>query len=71
MFDREVAMFCRAIEEQTYDLVLFETIPNLNNFYPEQVRDCIRQHYRQTDRFLAPRVKHNAHVEVYVRSPSE
>ncbi len=68
MFDREVAMFCRAIEEQTYDLVLFETIPNLNNFYPEQVRDCIRQHYRQTDRFLAPRVKHNAHVEVYVRS---
>ena len=71
MFDREVAMFCRAIEEQTYDVVLFETIPNLNNFYPEQVRDCIRQHYRQTDRFLAPRVKHNAHVEVYVRSPSE
>ena len=71
MFDREVAMFCRAIENQAYDLVLFETIPNLNNFYPEQVRDCIRQHYRQTDRFLAPRVKHNAHVEVYVRSSSE
>ncbi len=71
MFDREVTMFCRAIEAQTYDLVLFETIPDLNNFYPSQVRDCIRQHYTLQYRFLAPRERQNAHVEVYVRSSSE
>lgn len=71
MFDRELAMFCRAIEDQTYDLVLFETIPNLNNFYPSPVQDCVRQHYTLTDRFLAPRIKHNAHIEVYVRRSSE
>ena len=68
MFDREVDMFCKKIEQQEYDLVLFETIPNLNNFYPEQVQNCLQQNYKMIDRFLAPRIKHNAHVEVYIRN---
>lgn len=68
MFDREVDMFCEKVEQQKYDLVLFETIPNLNNFFPEQVRNCLPGNYKMVDRFLAPRVKHNAHVEVYVRN---
>lgn len=68
MFNREVEMFCKKISQQEYDLVLFETIPNLNNFFPEQVQDCLQEDYKMVDRFLAPRVKHNSHVEVYVRT---
>lgn len=68
MFDREVRMFCEKIKQQEYDLVLFETIPNLNNFYPAQVQKCLRQNYQMTNRFLAPRVKHNSHIEVYIRN---
>ncbi|MEM9834296.1 MAG: hypothetical protein AAF944_26945 [Bacteroidota bacterium] len=67
MFDREVDMFCRKVGQQEYDLVLFETIPNLNNFYPEQVQNCLQQNYKMVDRFLAPRIKHNAYIEVYTR----
>lgn len=66
-FDREVGFFCSKIERQEYDLIMFQTIPNLNNFFPYDVRDCIREHYVMKDRFLAPREIANSHVEVYVR----
>jgi hypothetical protein len=68
MFDREVDRFCQKIEDHEYDLILFETIPNLNDFYPSAVRNCILQHYQLQERFLAPRVKHNAHIEVYTHN---
>lgn len=66
-FDREVNYFCEKIEDQEYDLILFQTIPNLNNFFPYGVRDCIQENYVIKDRFLAPREIPNSHVEVYVR----
>ena len=66
-FDREVNYFCDKVQDHDYDLILFQTIPNLNNFFPYEVRDCIREHYVMKDRFLAPREIPNAYVEVYVR----
>ena len=67
MFQREEDRFIHKIEDQEYDLVLYEYIPFLNNFYPFAVRDALRQHYRQVDEFLAPRRPANANIEVYVR----
>lgn len=54
-FDREVAVFCERIGHLHYDLVLFEDIPALNNFYPDQVLECLRLHYHLADTFPAPR----------------
>lgn len=68
MFDKETDMFVQRIQNNHYDLVLFEYIPYLNNFYPFKVREALQQHYRQVDNFPAPRKPANhAWVEVYVR----
>lgn len=68
MFDKETRMFCDRINKKHYDLVLFEYIPFLNNFYPFEVRDCLQKNYRKIDSFVAPR-KPSTHawVEVYIK----
>lgn len=68
MFDKETKMFVERIENKYYDLVLFEYIPYLNNFYPYEVREALKKHYKLEDRFVAPR-KPTSHawVEVYMK----
>lgn len=72
MFNRQADTFETRIRDHYYDLVLFEYIPTLNNFYPFRVRDSLRQHYRQVDSFMAPRRggETMGNIEVFVR-PSE
>jgi hypothetical protein len=68
MFQKETDTFCNRIKGQYYDLVLFEYIPYLNNFYPYEVRDCLQSNYKKIDSFPAPRKPTpHAWVEVYVR----
>jgi hypothetical protein len=68
MFDAQTNMFTDRIKNNYYDLVLFEYIPYLNNFYPFQVRDALQQYYKRADVFTAPRKpSSNAWVEVYVK----
>ena len=67
MFRREEDRFINKIKNKEYDLVLYEYIPFLNNFYPFDVRDVLRQQYRQVDTFLAPRRPANVNIEVYVK----
>jgi hypothetical protein len=68
MFKKETDMFCDRVKNNYYDLVLFEYIPYLNNFYPFRVRDTLLQYYKRVDVFTAPRKPSTqAVVEVYVR----
>jgi hypothetical protein len=68
MFQKENDMFTNRIKNNYYDLVLFEDIAYLNNFYPFQVRDTLLKYYDRVDRFTAPRKPSiQAWVEVYVR----
>lgn len=67
MFQKEVNLFCERIKKGEYDLVLFEEIPDLTEFYPYQVRDTLRKYYCLQDRFLAPRKLENSTIEVYVK----
>ena len=61
-------MFCNRIRNNYYDLVLFEYIPYLNNFYPFEVRDCLLKNYERIDIFTAPRKPSiQAWIEVYVK----
>ncbi|MGN6163029.1 MAG: hypothetical protein ACTHOF_00675 [Flavisolibacter sp.] len=55
MFNQQAAMFEQRIANKEYDLVLFEYVPSLNNFYPFRVRDSLLVHYQKIDSFSAPR----------------
>ena len=66
MFQKETDTFCNRINRNYYDLVLYEYIPYLNNFYPYEVRDCLEKNYLKLDSFPAPRKPTpHAWVEVY------
>jgi hypothetical protein len=68
MFNQQAALFESRIARSYYDLVLFEYIPNLNNFYPFRVRDSLQVHYRRVDSFMAPRRDDpGSLIEVYVK----
>jgi hypothetical protein len=68
MFQKENDMFTSRIKNSYYDLVLFENITYLNNFYPFQVREALLKYYDRVDVFTAPRKPSiQAWVEVYVR----
>jgi hypothetical protein len=55
MFNKEAKMYEQRIQAHLYDLVLYEYIPSLNNFYPFRVRDSLQNHYQKIDSFPAPR----------------
>lgn len=67
IFDKQVNQFCKNIENQQYDVVLFESIPAINNFFPFQVQKCLNANYILVDTFEAPRkVEEGCIIEVYV-----
>lgn len=66
-FDREVESFCDKVNRREYDVVLFEDIPNVNQFYPYEVQACIKANYKFRYRFLAPRVPEISYIEVYTK----
>jgi len=67
MFQSEVDEYVYEIENGKYDLVMFEIIPYLNNFFPLEVLEALRKHYVLKDRFLAPRRPTDSYIEIYVR----
>ncbi|MEQ1587022.1 MAG: hypothetical protein ABL895_14140 [Cyclobacteriaceae bacterium] len=67
MFNRELNELNSKIESTYYDLVLFENIPMLNNFYPFSIRQKLLQNYQLIDSFEAPRTVYPGTIEVYSR----
>lgn len=69
MFNKEASMYEQRIATKKYDLVLFEYIPTLNNFYPFRLRDSLQVHYQKIDSFPAPRRGEETQgtIEVYRR----
>jgi hypothetical protein len=69
MFNKDAAVYEKRIAAQQYDLVLFEYIPTLNNFYPFRVRDSLISHYQKIDSFPAPRrgLETKGMIEVYTK----
>ena len=73
-YDLDVAIFPKQVDEintkiknQEYDVFLFESVPSLDNFYPEEIRTCLKANYKLVDTFLAPRKEEDSSIEVYVR----
>jgi hypothetical protein len=70
IFDKEIKDFCTQISAKEYDLVLFEVIPNLNQFYPNEVRKSLQENYVKVNSFQAPRDNANCFIEVYLKQLS-
>ena len=71
MFNKEAKMFEDKIKNQYYDLVLFEHLPSLNNFYPFRVRDSLLLHYQKWDSFPAPRRGNiQGTIEIFLPNPA-
>lgn len=67
MFDRETKQYTDKISKQYYDVVLFEYMPELNNFFPFEIRDSLLVHYQLVDSFHAPRRPTHEWIEVFAR----
>jgi hypothetical protein len=69
IFEREVEWFCGEVANKEYDLVIFESVSpkEVINFYPEDVRKCLEQHYTFEFSFLAPRHPEESYVYVFTK----
>ena len=71
MFDKSLTKITSRVENDYYDMVIFENIPHLNNFYPFEVRDVLIKNYDKVLSFDAPRELKTEVIEVYVRRNEE
>jgi hypothetical protein len=55
MFNKQAEAYERKIADRYYDLILFEYIPSLNNFYPFRIHENLPLYYHRIDSFPAPR----------------
>jgi hypothetical protein len=67
IFDEQVNKICQDIQNNYYDMIIFQDIPGLDNFYPYKLRDCTKNNYSKVLEFEAPRKKTegNSIIEVY------
>ncbi len=72
-FDREKQMLCENVRSSKYDIILFEDMPDVDNFFPYAVRDCALDEgrYKLVDRFISPTGYPTDSVSVYVRTSQE
>jgi hypothetical protein len=66
MFQKQVEEINEKVKAGYYDLILFESIPSLNNFYPYEVLDAAKQKYFHFDSFLAPRRLEDSSIDVFI-----
>lgn len=72
MFNKQAGEYEKKILSKHYDLVLFEYVPHLNNFYPFRVRDTLLYHYQKIDSFPAPRKGDTqGTIEVFIKPNTE
>jgi hypothetical protein len=67
IFDKEIKEYNQEIKAGKYDLVIYQIIPGLNNFYPPEIKDYLEKYYQKSFEFLAPRAEENSTIEVYLR----
>lgn len=67
LFEQQIDELCSNVASHEYDIVLFEDIPYLNQFYPTRVHESLKKYYKKVNSFVAPREKEGAFIEVYVK----
>lgn len=69
IFQKEVDEFCRKVANKEYDVVIFESVSpkEVINFYPEDVLNCLKEHYHYEFTFLAPRTPEESFIHVFTK----
>jgi len=67
MFEKQIKEYENKIKSHYYDVVLYEYIPVLNNFYPFEIRDTLQKYYTKIDSFPGPRRNDYSMIEVYIK----
>lgn len=71
MFTEQQDAFVERIRKQEYDLVLFQVIPDLDNFFPYGVQEELKENknYELIDTFEGPRKRSEgySYIEVYIK----
>lgn len=67
LFERETVLLENQIREGKYDLVLFQVIPGLDNFFPFNIQSVLQEEYEMIKSFDAPRKSSEGYsfIEVY------
>ena len=68
MFQEQVNEINKKVKAGYYDLVLFESVPSLNNFYPYDVLCELKKNYFHYDSFPAPRKLEDSHIDIFIQS---
>lgn len=66
-FERETKLLCEQLDRGIYDIILFEDMPDVDNFFPYEVRDCALSNYKFSHKFRSPTGYPTDHVEVYIK----
>lgn len=67
MFQKQIDEFNRNIRSQTYDMVLFEEVPHLDNFFPSACFTELKKNYKLRLKFLAPNKDHDSYIYVFTK----
>jgi hypothetical protein len=51
VFEREIDFLCRQIQENAYDIIIFQDIPKLRDYFPYEVFDCAQKEYNKEFEF--------------------
>ncbi len=54
LFDREIDFLCELIKNKKFDIILFESMDYVQDFYPYVVRDCAIENYVKVFEFEGP-----------------
>ncbi len=69
MFMQQVNDFCQKMDRKEYDLILYQDIPVLPTFYPQELKPCLNKSYKLIKKFEAPRkrTEGDSYIFVYIR----
>jgi hypothetical protein len=73
IFQKEVDEFCAKVRRKEYDVVIFESVSTKEviNFYPEDVLNALKEHYKYEFTFLAPRTPEESYIHVFTKPVNE
>lgn len=66
VFDREVEYLCNQISNKEYDIVIFQDVPKLRDYFPREVFNCTQKYYSKEFDFRSSWTHADSVVEVYV-----
>ena len=66
VFDREVEFLCDQIRNKEYDIIIFQDIPKLRDYFPHDVFNCAKLYYVKDFVFRSSWTHADSNIEVYV-----